>query len=103
MAQAPPSGECTSEYQLVRKHYVAIENEIRTVPFAKEMLISEYKKKNWYYTTETPATVSETALIDQALENIKQDPSQLSVFSDMLYRSNVFVKDLCGTFLYLID
>ena len=97
MEQTFPRGECTPEYQLVREHYAAIENEIRTVPSAKEMLISQYKK-NWYAATKTPATISERALIDHALEEIKQDPSQLSVFSDMLYKSNVFVKDLCGTF-----
>ena len=99
MAQVSASGEGTNEYRMVLQRYVSIEDAIRAVPSAKERLISHYKQREWYSVRETPATVSESALIDCALERIKENHHHFSVFTDMLKENKVFVTGLSGMLL----
>ena len=96
MAQNSPSGERTSEYYMVLERYVAIVDAIRAVSSAKESLISHYKQRKWCSIRETPATVSEAALVDCALERIKEDCCQFFEFIEMLNQTKVFVKGLSG-------
>ena len=98
LADEASEGTQTLQYKCVRKNYARLTEHLRTNHQAKERLFDEFVAESWYEPGDCP---NANALINIALDRIKQDLKEYEVFISMLERipsTNIIVKDLKGIF-----
>ena len=88
----------TPHYKCVQNNYARLTAHLRTNPQAKKQLFEKFVAEDWHKSGDCP---NENVLINIALDRIKQDSKEYSVFISMLERvpaTDIIVKDLKGAF-----
>ena len=90
-SQTEKTGENTAEYKKVQENFSTITEALKATPNARLSLENEFKTLGWLGPAYHP---TEEELVIQALERIKQDPSQYKILITMLNGLDLVIQKL---------